>query len=428
MSVAKKVRKDGVYIISADKADNPKLCAKILSNGMESLFLEYYMGYKINDKSGKPTPLKRREYLGLRLYKNPRKPEEKEQNRQYMELAKNIRYTKAQEMLKSTMGYSLPQNAKSSFIDWSKGYLAKTVKKDARMMKMALNWFYRFLADSPEYKMYKDALTFQQLTKDLITDFTIYLQAHSKGEGAKSKYQRFKKCINYAVEQEIIVRNPCKGVTIKVDDKVLRKDILTTDEIQRLIDTPLDGQGGSMNPEIRRAFILCCYTGIRFCDVKDLTYRNVDFANRVLTFEQNKTKGHSSNSGVSIPLNDYLLNLIGYDDNRDKKIFVLPSYTMCVKSLRHWVKKAGINKHITWHCARHSFGTNALNGGANVKTVASIMGHSGLQYVERYTRAIDSLKREAIDNLFQKSQQTADKEDLERQIAELQAQLEKLKK
>ena len=39
------------------------------------------------------------------------------------------------------------------------------------------------------------------------------------------------------------------------------------------------------------------YTGIRYCDVKDLTFKNVDRANRMLTFEQNKTKGHSSKSG-----------------------------------------------------------------------------------------------------------------------------------
>ncbi len=33
-------------------------------------------------------------------------------------------------------------------------------------------------------------------------------------------------------------------------------------------------------------------------------YKNVDYANRLLKFEQSKTKGHSGNSGVVIPLND----------------------------------------------------------------------------------------------------------------------------
>ncbi len=72
---------------------------------------------------------------------------------------------------------------------------------------------------------------------------------------------------------------------------------------------------------------------------------------------------------------------------------------MCLKALRHWVARAGIEKHITWHCARHSCGTNLLSNGANIKTVASILGHSGLAHTEKYTRAVDSLKQAAIDSM-----------------------------
>ena len=88
-------------------------------------------------------------------------------------------------------------------------------------------------------------------------------------------------------------------------------------------------------------------------------------------------------------------------DGHDKNslIFNLPSYTMCVKSVKRWVSSAGINKHITWHCARHSFAVNILNNGANIKTVASLLGHSGLKHTEKYTRAVDSLKTEAIMSL-----------------------------
>ena len=124
----------------------------------------------------------------------------------------------------------------------------------------------------------------------------------------------------------------------------------------------------------------------------------MDFSNRLLKFEQAKTKGHSSASGVVIPLNDGLIKLIG-EGMRDELIFPLPSHTMCLKALRHWVARAGINKHITWHCARHSFAVNILNNGANIKTVASLLGHSGLSQTEKYTRAVDSLKEAAINSL-----------------------------
>lgn len=136
--------------------------------------------------------------------------------------------------------------------------------------------------------------------------------------------------------------------------------------------------------------------------MKDLTFANVDFANKLLKFEQSKTKGHSANSGVIIPLNDDLLRFIGEPQrgqNKDSLIFPLPCYEMCLKALKRWVKHAGIDKHISWHCARHSFAVNILNKGANIKTVASLLGHSGLQHTEKYTRAIDSLKRDAINSL-----------------------------
>lgn len=124
--------------------------------------------------------------------------------------------------------------------------------------------------------------------------FVDYLQSRSVGEGAKSIYQRFKKVIRYAIEHDVIL--------------------------------------------------------------KDLTYKNVDYSNKLLKFEQNKTKGHSSASGVVIPLNDGLVSIIGEplaDGNKDVLIFNIPSYESCCKSVKRWVKRAGIDKHISWHCARH---------------------------------------------------------------------------
>ena len=45
MAAKKAIRSDNTYMISTDDTDNPKLGAKILSDGRESLFLDYYLGY-----------------------------------------------------------------------------------------------------------------------------------------------------------------------------------------------------------------------------------------------------------------------------------------------------------------------------------------------------------------------------------------------
>ena len=56
---------------------------------------------------------------------------------------------------------------------------------------------------------------------------------------------------------------------------------------------------------------------------------------------------------------------------------------------------------VLFHLARHSFAVNILNNGANIKTVASLLGHSGLKHTEKYTRAADKLKEEAINSLLE---------------------------
>lgn len=402
MAQKKEIRSDNTYIISQDTTDNPKLGAKILSDGRESLFLDYYFGYQMvySEKLDRQVARKdrKREFLSLYLWQAPRTPLERQQNKETLDLAKKIRFERGQELLESVEGYRLKKKRDINFLDYFQAYIDKYTKKDIRMVEIALKRFIHFLNDTPEYNKYAKKIKPEQITKDMVEAFTEYLQGRSVGEGAKSIYARFKKVIKYATEHDVMLKNPCTGITIKVDDQQLRKDVLSPEEIQQLIATHYEHE----NPNIRRAFIFCLYSGLRFCDVKDLTFANVDFSNKLLKFEQNKTKGHSASSGVVIPLNDGILKLIGEPtsrDNRDELIFPLPSYEMCIKALRRWVKRAEINKHISWHCARHSFAVNILNNGANIKTVASLLGHSGLKHTEKYTRAIDSLKQEAINSL-----------------------------
>lgn len=380
--------------------DNPKLLEKPLSDGNIALYLDYYLGRNMVYDEKKDAMVSRvqrkREFLKLTILANPRTPIERQTNRETYELARKIRFEREQEFKENMLGYRLRKERAINFLDYFQAYNDRYTKKDVRMMKGVLVRFIDFL--KIEYPQYSTYLKPEQITKDMVSLFVEYLQSRSKGEGALDYYSKFKKVINYAVDNDVIAKNPCKGVVCKCDKQVLRKDVLSLEEMQSLISTHYDNE----NPEIRRAFIFCLYTGIRFCDVQDLKYSNVDYSNKILSFEQNKTKGHSANSGVVIPLNDDLLQLIGEphtEQYEQETIFRLPSATMCLKALRRWTKRAGITKHITWHCARHSFAVNILNNGANIKTVASLLGHSGLKHTEKYTRAVDSLKEAAINSL-----------------------------
>jgi integrase/recombinase XerD len=364
------------------KKHNVILREKPISKGNSSLFLDIY-------SMGKRS----KEYLKLYINANARTIIEKEVNRETWELAERIRTQKESELNHLTHGQIAPSTKKINFLDYYQAYIDKYTKADIRMIKASFERFKDFL--TLEYPMYKTNIKPDQLTKDMMISFVEYLESRSKGEGALTFYKRFKKVIAYAVEHNVISKNPCTGVVCKVDENALTKDILSVDEMKKLISTNYPEQ----NPATRRAFIFTLYTGIRFCDIIELKYSDVDYSNRILKFNQAKTKGKSSNSWVNIPLNDGLLSLIGEKPAKDELIFKLPSQTMCLKSLRHWVNKAGIDKHITWHCGRHSFAVNILNNGANIKTVASLLGHSGLKHTEKYTRAVDSLKEQAINSL-----------------------------
>lgn len=386
----------------AKVTDNPKLKKKVLSDGQISLYLEYYMGYtKVYDEKKAKNVIKhnrKKEFLSLYIWQAPRTPIERQQNKNTYELARRIRFEREQEFKESINGYRLKKDRNINFLDYFQTYNDNYTKKDYRMMVLTLNRFKDFLKETEEYNKYALFIKPEQITKDMVSNFVDYIQSRSKGEGAMNIFQKFKKVIKYAVDHDVILKNPCTGIVCKIDKQVLRKDVLSMDEIQTLIKTHYKNESN----EIRRAFIFCLYCGLRFCDVKDLTFENIDYSNRLLKFEQNKTKGHSSASGVVIPLNEGLLHLIGEKSpkrEKESKIFNLPTYQSCNKSLNRWVKHAGIDKHITWHCARHSFAVNILNNGANIKTVASLLGHSGLKHTEKYTRAIDSLKQEAINSL-----------------------------
>ena len=78
----------------------------------------------------------------------------------------------------------------------------------------------------------------------------------------------------------------------------LSKDVLTSEEIQILANTYCG------NPEVKRAFLFACFTGLRYCDVKEVTWGHIN--NQNLKIKQAKT-----GKPVSINLNTTAQKLIG---------------------------------------------------------------------------------------------------------------------
>ena len=405
-------------IIKSISKENPRLEQRVLADGRISLYLEYYFGRTkelVLDEHGEPARYengkmagqlkykvkhdRKKENLDLYLIAKPRTPIERQHNKSTLELAKKIREERGQQLLNDKQGYKLSMDNKNLLTYWD-NFIENEDVADKRLLKAVLKNFRKFLLE--EYPMFANKLEPKQLRPEVVQRFVDFLVDNHKGQGAMTYYKRFKRLINYATSKGIIRNNPCVGndgkpIAPPKTDDILAKDILSADELQQLFSTHYKGE----NPEIRRAFAMTCYSGIRYCDVTKLTYSDIDYSNKVLTFRQSKTAAHSSKSGVNIPLNDTLLAIIGKKSNdaKDDLIFHLPSSMMCLKALDRWTKRAGIDKHITWHCGRHSFATMILTNGANVKVVSELLGHSSLRFTEIYVRAMDEAKKNAINSL-----------------------------
>lgn len=405
--------------IESKNKQNPKLQQSELKDGRASLYLEFYLGrsetpvldedgnqvfYSSGAMAGKPKyqikHIRKRENLNLYIWLHPRNTQERVQNRNTLALAEKIRFEREQEFLEDREGYRLKKDKEVDLLRYFRKHREDEVY--ARSTRIGFGTAYRrfidFLGSMPRYKKYVDFLRMDLLTPEMVSGYVEYLKKVSIGDGGARTYGLFKKVITTAVEEGLMKKNPCKGIAMRKDAYAIKKQILTLDEIRRLASTPFAGS----YPDIRRAFLFSLYTGIRWRDVSRLTYENVDFASGLLKFEQSKIAGRSKSSSVMTPLSPMLHKIIGkpgVQGDYKQFIFSLPTWSTCVKQLDAWVKAAGIGKHITWHCARHSFAVNILNGGANIKTVQSLMGHASIEMTEKYLRVVDELKHKAINSL-----------------------------
>lgn len=360
------------------KKNNVILREKELTTGNKSLYLDIY-------REG----LRTYEFLKLYINNKARTPLERQQNKETYELAQNIRTQRESDLNHKAHGQISPAKKKVSYSDFTENYLKEYQKKDVRMLKLADSRFKKFLVEvMPQVKI--ASLKITEIDKTMMLKFVDYLIDNSKGEGAHSCFQRFKKILKNAVENNIIAQSPADGVMCPIDKENVLKDILSNDEIALLAKTPCQ------NLNIKRAFILSCCTGLRFCDVSELKYSDIDFETGKMTINQQKT-----GKIAKIDLNPTALKLIGEPGDPQTLVFELPSYFGCRKTVRAWVERAKIKKTISWHCARHSYAVNLLTSEQHpdIKTVSSLLGHTTLKHTEKYTRVVDDLKKKAVNAL-----------------------------
>ena len=134
-------------------------------------------------------------------------------------------------------------------------------------------------------------------------------------------------------------------------------------------------------------FLFSCYAGgLRFSDVKKLRYDRIK--NGVIRIKLLKT-----GEAVVVPLVSKALKLIPAPAAGRTLVFAEAfenRHTNAV--LKELVHKVGIQKHITFHCARHTFATVSLTIGIPIEVVSKLLGHRDIKTTQIYAKIVDDLK------------------------------------
>ncbi len=321
-----------------------------------------------------------RKFLSLNLT-FPEKPSnafEKNQKRNAIELAKTIAYKKHVDIISNNEGIICVKAKQTCFFEYFQNYISEKVnEKQKRNFSASFNKLKEFHKSR--------TLPCNLIDTEFLNSFSAYLLKSLNGSSPYTYFKRFRQVLKYASSEGYVSFDNNFKVRIPQNNEEI-KDVLTFEELQILVQTPCG------NNQVKKAFLFACLTGLRYCDIKQLIWANVK-SDRI-ELVQSKTR-----KIVSIVLHDNAKKLLGSRLQQTNLVFSLPSHTSCLRTIKKWVKKASIEKHITFHCARHSFGSNLTISGTDIYVISKLLGHTSIKHTTRYTRYSDTIGKTAISKL-----------------------------
>ncbi len=274
-------------------------------------------------------------------------------------------------------GYIPQHKIKGNFLEYYEEFVKQNSRKGNRHLSQSLRAFKKFIG--------QDYMSPIDLTENLCERFRTYLLGNLNGETPANYFSRFKRVLEAAKKDGYFKLNPSENLASKSKPNKKVKDILESGEYLQLMNTPC------LNHEVKKAFVFSLYTGFRWADVKPLTWKNIKDDETVIIIQK------KTNETLDLPLHPIARKIIG--ERKTGLIFKLPTADGANKVLSNWCDDAKLEKHITWHCARHSFSVLLQDKGTDMATVAGMLGHTSTKYVHKtYNRyrkanAIDAIKK-----------------------------------
>lgn len=243
-----------------------------------------------------------------------------------------------------------------------------------------------------------DTILFADIDLKLVESFRRFLMTAPQGGNKSGTISQNTASTYFAIFKAGLKQAFIDGyLTIDISAKVKgiqeqesRREYLTVEELNRLAQTPCD-------PLLKRAALFSALTGIRHCDIQKLKWSEVEMfnGNYRLNFTQQKTKGVEY-----MPISEQAFQLCGERQDGDLLVFAgLPAPSWINRPVKRWVEAAGIKKHISFHCFRHSYATLQLAGGTDIYTVSKMLGHTNVRTTQIYAKVVDAKKENATKRI-----------------------------
>ena len=247
------------------------------------------------------------------------------------------------------------------------------------------------------YKVSDIAL--KELAPAFITDFELFLRTEKNHctNTIWSYMMPFKRIIYMSINNGWLQRDPFYAYSITKEET--KRGFLSKEEIKMLIEGSFKKKSYEL---IRDLFIFCCFTGLSWTDMANLTKENLQ-----TSFDGHlwiKTNRQKTGTETSLRLLEVPLRIIKkYEGcSEDGKLLPVPCYPNCKNGIKVIAKKCGIEKNVTWHMSRHSFATTVcLSNDMPIETLSKMLGHRSIRTTQIYAK----ITAEKVSNDMEKLSQ-----------------------
>lgn len=230
--------------------------------------------------------------------------------------------------------------------------------------------------------------TFDEIDSTFIREYENHLitsKKNNKNTVIKSKVF-IKTMLNEAKKEGLITSHIFDNIPI---NRITgNRSFLDIDEVRKLHNLYDKNELPANKNNVLRYFLFACYSGLRYQDMKNLAWKHIQdrsWINIVM---------HKTKEAVRIPIIEAAQKLL--PDNpasiQSLKVFRVFTDQPTNRYLKDIASHAGINKRISFHSARHTFATLALDSGMSIETVSKILGHTEIKTTQIYARIRDGKK------------------------------------